>query len=372
MYVVCTKSSNSINGNRIKGVLKIKIKGRTLIIAIAVLLLGTVFVIKTVLDRNDVVATIDKVNIKADSYRYALLIAKEKAIEKYDDMNEEDIWNYRETSVSPTYADELEKYEMDKLIRTALINKHFDELDLEFTDSQNDIREKNVEEKIQEYGGMKKAEEYFARHYITYDDFVGFYEDYDRYELLFLYYFGVQGIQPVSEKAIDDYYAKNNARVKSILIPTVDSSGNVLSENKLKKAKELVKKIEKKALTSKKDCFDELIDLYNEDVGVESNPYGYVITKDYDKIEGYREAAFAMNEGEVEVIETDNGYYIMKKYSVTDATVYSDYLRRQALFDMKGDEFEQIIYGIEEQSKVKLNKKTIDNIHIETITQSIE
>ncbi len=74
-----------------------------------------------------------------------------------------------------------------------------------------------------------------------------------------------------------------------------------------------------------------------------------------------------MNVGDVKLIETEHGLYIMKKYSAVDAAVYTDILRRQALFSMKGDAFEALVEQWKKQCTITYNQSVIDQISIKDI-----
>ena len=58
----------------------------------------------------------------------------------------------------------------------------------------------------------------------------------------------------------------------------------------------------------------KLIDEYNEDPGMASNPDGYVFSSEdssYTKV--FHNAAFDMKAGEIRLVQSNLGYHIMKK-----------------------------------------------------------
>ena len=335
-----------------------RIHSKFILPSLLIVLAAVVFIVFMVFPQNDSVATVNGVKIKADLYRYALIMAKEEALAKHPDIKASDLWNYRSSENSPTYGNELEEYELEKLINTALINDRFRQLELTLTDAQNELRKKNLADRIEDLGGMDKAKQHFARYYITYDDFAGFYEDYDRYELLFLHYFGADGEYPVNFNEIDAYYAENYARIKSVFIPADNNSA----------AENLAAQVENKAKEAENDNFDALITQYNKDKGMDSNPNGYIITKKYDDVAEYKDAAFAMQVGDIRTVLTDDGYYVMKKYSSTDPSVYTASDRQRALLEMKSRDFYRLVSNDEAFSNVKRNEKLLEKIKIETIT----
>ncbi|MCL2679557.1 MAG: hypothetical protein FWF18_04665 [Dehalococcoidia bacterium] len=354
-----------MNINGIKSITK---KPRILFAGIlsVLLCLAIVFASLTFISfREGPVAKVGNTAISANLYRYALLMAKENILAKYPDVDLDELWNYRASGSSTIYARTLEESELGNLIRTAAINNLFMDLGLQLTDAQNELRRENIAKAIESYGGMEKAKEFFKKYYITYDDFVGFYEDYDRYELLFLYYFGVNGVYPVSFLEIDSYYASNNARIKSIYIPIVDAAGRPLSADASQRALELAQQVAGMAGAAGSD-FEELIALYNKDTNLPAN--GYIITKGYNAVPEYAASAFAMSVGEVRAIATNGGYYIMKKYSVLDASVYTQKERQRALLEMKKEAFDDLVFAAISVSRIERDWKLIEKIRIDEIT----
>jgi parvulin-like peptidyl-prolyl isomerase len=346
-----------------------KIKNIVIIILLIAVLAAAVITIFKVTDKT--IANVNNNRISDNMYYYSLLIAKENILKNHTDMKESDVWSYKQSETADNYGDQVEKYVLQNLVRTALINNQFHKLNLKFTDSQIQLCKKNIAARIEEYGGMDKAKKIFQKYHITYDDFASLYEDYDRFESVFLYYFGVNGVYPVSNNEVDQYYAKNNARVKSILIPLTDDSGKSLSDEDKAKARELAIEAENLAESSKDtDNFDDLISKYNKDTGVKSYPDGYIITQDYTAIPEYKTTAFSLKTGEVKMIETSQGFYILKKYDSLDSKVYTAYQRRQALFDMKNDDFENLINKWKDESKITYNKTLIEKHDIQDISVS--
>ena len=314
---------------------------------------------------DDYIVKVDETEVSANLYRHALLIAKEKVLLEYPNSDQDALWSFQETDDSPVFAREIEEFELNKLIKTAVINNLFEEYGLELTAAQDELRAQNVAARIEGFGGREAADELFKKYYLTYEDFVGFYEDYDRFELLFLHYFGVDGLYPVSFEEIDEYYEDNHARIKSILIPLVGSQGEALSAEATQEAMDLAVVVQEEA--SRPDSnFDELIKRYNKDVNLPED--GYVISRDYNTVPEFASAAFTMKEGEVKTILTDHGYYIMKKYSALDPSVYTNIERQQALLTMRGQAFNDQISDAKNKAAIVRNEDLIEQIKIEDIT----
>ncbi len=87
-------------------------------------------------------------------------------------------------------------------------------------------------------------------------------------------------------------------------------------EEAKEKAKALADEVYEKAKNG--DDFEELIEEYNWDSGMESYPDGYYLTPDSDFIEEYLDTAFSLEVGEIsDIIESDTyGYFIVMRYEV--------------------------------------------------------
>ncbi|MCD7741136.1 MAG: peptidylprolyl isomerase [Ruminococcus sp.] len=87
-------------------------------------------------------------------------------------------------------------------------------------------------------------------------------------------------------------------------------------EEAKEKAKALADEVYEKAKSG--DDFEELIEEYNWDSGMESYPDGYYLTPDSDFIEEYLDTAFSLEVGEIsDIIESDTyGYFIVMRYEV--------------------------------------------------------
>lgn len=349
-------------GSEGKGIYMIKIPYKSIKFLIPfisiILLIAVVITIFVFIPKKSIVAKVGNTEIAANMYAYSLAQKRQEVLKKYENWDEEDVWAYKADGSDKEYADEWNDWVLDQLIRTALINNQFNKLGLKLTDIQDTLRTENIKKQMDAYGGEEKATVILKKQGIGYDDFVSLYEDYDRYELLFLYYFGEDGKYPVSTDEIKNYYELNYVRIKSILIATVNEDGSAKDDKAIKEAAAKADEVQKMAsAVSDTDKFDELITKYNEDVGVKDNPKGYILNKSYDGIEAYKTAAFDMKLAEIRTVKTEQGYYIMKKYSVTDPAVYDKYTESKALFSMKGDAFEDLVDQWKQKTKISIYDK---------------
>ena len=77
--------------------------------------------------------------------------------------------------------------------------------------------------------------------------------------------------------------------------------------------------------------FDELMNEYSEDTGLESNPDGYTATQG-QMVPEFEETALALDFGEIsDVVESSYGYHIILRGEVEDLDSYSDQYRQEQL-----------------------------------------
>ena len=121
----------------------------------------------------------------------------------------------------------------------------------------------------------------------------------------------------VSEEEAKNYYDKNKdefleVRGSHILIKTTDDEGNELSDDEKTKRKEKAEKILKKAKEG--EDFATLAKEYSEDISAENGgDLGFF--KKGDMVESFEKEIFPLDINQIcdKVVETDNGYHIIKK-----------------------------------------------------------
>jgi len=126
------------------------------------------------------------------------------------------------------------------------------------------------------------------------------------------------------------------------------------------KDQETVKKQAEELLSQINDGadFDELMNRYSEDPGLEDYPTGYTFTKN-EMIEVFESAAYALEIGEVsELIETDYGYHIIKRMPLEDMLP----VEIEALRETYADQF--MLKAIEEAIVTK-NQELIDSVNLD-------
>lgn len=128
-----------------------------------------------------------------------------------------------------------------------------------------------------------------------------------------------------SRSATLEYMNENDyVRAKHILIQFPDGENedgtltDAQKEEVLAKANEVLDKVNAMSDISE---FDALIEQYNEDPGMESNPDGYYFTKG-EMVEEFENAAYGLEEGKTSgLVETSYGYHILLKLPLDDDAI---------------------------------------------------
>ncbi len=147
------------------------------------------------------------------------------------------------------------------------------------------------------------------------------------------YLYGTSGAEKLTSEEKEQYYQATYARVKHVLVNTVDKY--VLDDDGKKivdtstgyyKTEKLTdsEKAEKNALAdtlyqqAQTQDFEKLIEEYNEDEGMTYYTDGYFLTKDSSYEANFLQAALEMKEGEVRRVESAYGVHIIKKYPLQE------------------------------------------------------
>lgn len=183
--------------------------------------------------------------------------------------------------------------------------------------------DKTVSELQISVGSKANFESFIGGAGITMEDFRKYYEmNYKTIELRSAVY--------VSEDEKKDYFGKNYAIVKHILVNTA-SKTNEAGEKVSLTAEELAaKKAEVKGIEARISAGEEFETIFAEyadsDPGNALYTEGYFVTNNGKFVEAFQNAALDMKEGEVRTVETEYGIHIIKKYpmDITKYNLYSD------------------------------------------------
>lgn len=128
--------------------------------------------------------------------------------------------------------------------------------------------------------------------------------------------------EPASENEKKEYFRTNYRRAKHVLIMTIDQTTQLpLDDEKQAEAKKKADEILVRAQNG--EDFEALIDEFNEDPGVKSNPDGYVFT-DGEMVQEFTDGVDSLEPGEITMVQTSYGYHIIKRYDLDETPKYFD------------------------------------------------
>lgn len=163
----------------------------------------------------------------------------------------------------------------------------------------------------------------------------------------------------VKDAEVENYYEKNIARVKHILIATVDlNTGAPLSEEEVAQAKEevdyILKQIDEGA------DFDMLVSEFTEDQDVFYYVgEGYTLAADGTQnsamVTEFEDASLALDNNEISgAVKSSYGYHIIKRYENDDAMYH---IAKDSLtFMLKSEMFNDVINTWKTESKIVVNE----------------
>ena len=306
--------------------------------------------------------------ISADRYKAAAISIKSQFLTSNDLEDTDDLWDrYIDSSYTSTVQQYLDSMIQSYLISYNLYSIHFDELGLTLDDQTVNEIEETMQSYIEQYGSKEELDKSLREQGFTYEDFEQQYYDEAKKKAVIMYYFGPDSTEnPVSRDDLRAYYEEYYTKVKHIFLSTKDDEDNDLSKDEKAKIGQKAQEIYQKALAG--EDFEKLIDEYNEDPGMASNPDGYIFSKDdtsYTTV--FHNAAFEMKVGDIKLIQSNLGYHIMKKYPFTDEDIFSPDREVVLLENMMSEESNKILDDLKERIGVKYNNAVLEELSVVNI-----
>ena len=204
-----------------------------------------------------------------------------------------------------SFSNNIAQLAKQQLVYIAVCEEQMKENGLSYTEEEIDAQMSQLAEQM---GGNAKLDEYIKNVGLTRDQYRAFTK-----------------LNIMIQKLREDYLTKNpNAaredfeqnylRCKHVLVKTVDDNNAELPNQDELKAK--AEDIAKRAKAG--ESFDKLIESYNEDPGMGSNPDGYVFT-DGEMVPEFYEGTKALADNAIsEPIKTTYGWHIIQRLPLRD------------------------------------------------------
>lgn len=139
-----------------------------------------------------------------------------------------------------------------------------------------------------------------------------------------------------------DQFGYEGVQAQHILIKTIDEDGKEYTSKSVLTEKENLAKAIYKEATNGKD-FGALIEKYNEDPGMKSNPDGYVFTYG-EMVPEFEAAAFALKDGEIsQPVKTSYGWHIIKKIKTLNVLPLTTELTNEIISELTSEKLQKAI-----------------------------
>ena len=257
-----------------------------------------------------------------------------------------------------TVADSIKESILEMAQQMIIIEKLCDDAGIKITDQTTlDTIKSHMDDLEYAYGGADLFDVALVRMGFTreaidrYNRFVYLYDLYSDYR------YGENGVAPIAESVVKDYYTQNYYRYEGAVFPFVDSEGNTVyydvpedgikdyfDENYVKISHVLYKTSSVSYNTSggitvtpySDEKIAEIEKTANEALEAimsgekqhadfkeanEDDKYTYVFTRG-EMVSEFEKAAYEMEPGEVRLVKTEYGFHIMLKEELTDEDLY--------------------------------------------------
>lgn len=303
------------------------------------------------------------------TYIYGCVQGYSSALSKLTDLKSgDDVFDKEIDGVSvETY---IKNNAEDFLKRIDAVSRKFDELGLEYTDTDKKAVENQVESEYtnssDKYKDLGIAEKSLNAVFTAQR----------KQNMIFEYYYGIGGEKEIPQDEIDKYYDENNALVRIIPVKATDSDNKALEGEAKDKVKEKVEDY-KKRIEDGENFMDVLDEYYKETYDTYSvtdeqkadetrgqyivyKGYYYLPTEVVDK-------SLSMDKDALEIIETDDAFYLIKKYDVLTKTEEKEAATQSIKYTLKGEEYSDTIETWTNDLTITVNNDFVDSYKIKNI-----
>ena len=306
-------------------------------------------------DTKQTVATVNGTDISAEFYLFYLTQVKKQ-------MNSggiEDFWDTAELEGKKLIETAREKA-LDEVINAVIIEQKAKEQGITITKDEESSINSQVTSMSAQLGSRDKYNEWLKEQGLT-DEL---YRRFIKINYLSQKLMNADDIQ-VTDADIKDYYEKNIARVKHILVLTTDSNNSPLSDEEVAKKREEAEGLLKRAKDG--EDFDKLVEEYSEDPGSKSQPDGYYLGMGFilgsqgSMVSEFEEASLALKVGEVsDIVETTYGFHIIKRYENDPAVMEQN--KDQLTSYAKNEVFTKLVESWKKDASVDVKNDIIEKL----------
>lgn len=335
--------------------------------------------------KYDTVMEYNGIKLTEEFYNYWMATFKRNILASYTDAEDTDeFWSskFDETRTVEEYFTEiLNKEIMNYLISQDLYKKN----SLKLSSSTKKAIEKDIDEKIEFYGGRGSLNSTLSKMMLNIDALEQIYLWEAKHDYVYSYMFGQNGPLEITDDVLIEYYQKNYYRIKYVVFYTtdiaVDEDGNYVYDDrgelvsKPLSSEALEKKMQKinefKTKLEGGTDFDTLIKDYSE-YDTSSYPDGFFVSENDIDIWGTEILKAVINgkEGEVVTVTEDESVFYVQICKLTPFEELTDAditqltnlkFTEHATRKVYNDFYEQL------SAKVKINTKVMNRYKLSKI-----
>lgn len=268
-----------------------------------------------------------------------------------------------------------------------IIGRKFDELGLKLSDADLEAIDKTYQEDWVDYYGLEAFSDICKTLNMTAAEFKDLMSASYKYSAILNYYFGKGGMYEITDEQCRDKFESDYSRFKYIGMTKVDSEGNLLSTSKLVEKQNKILEAYERAQNG--ESFEDLIREYSESyteindemtddevtnytaANAELTDTGILIDKNgifnetYYYYYGYSidsqivNAVFTMNDGDMEVIELDSAFWLVKKYDKNETEDFYNSKYQTIYSGIQGPIWDELFTKWESQTGLLINTKCV-------------
>ena len=255
---------------------------------------------------------------KITKSEYAFYLTSVKEQMAGTELSSEEDWNTKE--IEGKKAIDLAKEKaFDTAVNNILYIQVAEKLGITLTEEEQKILDNYKSMIVMNYGGEEQYNAFLEQQGIT-DEFIDMMCQSLGYTDKLVEKISTE--TPASDEEMKTFFKEHYRRAKHVLIMTVDEATQMPFDD-AKKAEAKKKADEILARAQSGEDFDALINEFNEDPGMKSNPDGYVFT-DGEMVQEFTDGVDSLEAGGITIAETSYGYHIIKRYALDETPEYFD------------------------------------------------
>ena len=298
--------------------------------------------------------------ISESEYARTAKILRQDYLNTLGQEETEELWA-SEIDTDLTLSQAVIEATRNQLIWLYLYQYEFDRLGLTLSESETKAIAADLEATIASVGTLSEFHTILETQGYTYEEYEAELYAHAKKAKVLDYYFGAEGVQKrTSDQDIKDWYNVNYSFLKAIYFWREDTSGNALSESEQQEMKSKAEDAYASATQeSEQDLFGEIMSNSHDSKNGTVTAGEMLLSKDTDDEKLLIETAMNMELGEVELLELEEAYAVIKRYDGCGEDRFTEDLRLDTLEDIRADLIEELLEQWETEIGVSINEKII-------------